>query len=201
MSALVRKVLVLNKTWTPIAVVTVRRAICLLFSVYDDDKPKAVIIDPTSAFQTFTWSDWSKIKPKNDEEVLRGTEVIFRIPEVILLNRYNKLPQTRTNFSRLGLFRRDNYTCIYCGKRPGSSSLTVDHLTPRRLGGQTEWTNVACCCLSCNIKKGGRTPEMAGMKLLWKPTKPKFSLVHGDVKIDSWSAFISEAYWNCELEN
>jgi 5-methylcytosine-specific restriction endonuclease McrA len=92
-------------------------------------------------------------------------------PAVIRLTRYVGRPATRPRLSRRAIHRRDAYTCQYCGAvvtRP-----TLDHVVPRRLGGGASWTNLVTACRECNERKGGRTPEQAGMPLRRQPTEPR----------------------------
>jgi 5-methylcytosine-specific restriction endonuclease McrA len=196
-----RQVLVLNKCWTPVGVVGMERAVALLFGCYKNGEPKARIIDPTSDFQTFTWADWSLLKPKEGEDFLRGVEVVFRVPKVILLSRYEKMPQQRVHFSRRTIYRMYHNVCQYCGKKYPTEELTIEHVVPRSRGGETSWTNCTLACVGCNARKANRTPEEAGMKLLTKPYKPKFSIFKGDQRIKEWDAFLGEAYWSVELDN
>ena len=196
-----RKVLVLNKCWTPVAVVPMHRAVTLLFSEYKNGEPKAKIIDPTTDFATYTWADWSALKPKEGEAFIQGVNAVFRVPEVLLLSKYDKMPQQRVHFSRRTIYRRDGNRCQYCGCRPGTEELTIDHVLPRAQGGITSWENCVLACVECNSRKANRTPEQAKMKLLSKPYKPKFTLFRGDYRVKSWEHFLGEAYWNVELEN
>jgi len=202
MNALVnRKVLVLNRGWTPIGVVTLEKAICLTVSTYSDETPKARILDPNQDFRLFTWQDWSQQKPGGNEETIRGAKQSYRIPEIILLTRYNKLPNQRTNFSRRTIYRRDGNTCMFCGRKPGTESLSIDHILPRSRGGKTTWENCVLACTDCNRKKGDRTPEEANMKLLRKPVKPKFSIYNGEYRCASWEDLLGISYWEVELQN
>ncbi len=196
-----RKVLVLNKGWNAIGVVTLERALVMLFSEYKDGQPKARIIDPTKDFQTFTWEDWSRLRPKNGEDHIKATNTIFRVPEVILLSKYDKLPQHKIHFSRRTIYKRDANTCQYCGCMPGTEELTIDHVLPRSRGGKTTWENCVLACVGCNSKKADRTPEEAHMKLRKQPKKPVIPLFKGDIRIKSWEAFLGEAYWLTELQN
>lgn len=200
-SVLNRKVLVLNKSWNAVGVATLKRAIILLFSEYANGEPKARIIDPTTEFQQYTWADWAALRPKDGEDYIPAGNVIFRVPEVILLSRYEKLPLQRINFSRRTLYRRDSNTCQYCGSQPGTEELTIDHIVPKSHGGKTSWENTVLACIKCNSKKANRTPEQAGMKLQRPPFKPKFNFFKGDVMINSWRSFVSEAYWSTELRD
>ncbi len=196
-----KKVLVLNKSWTPIGTVPLQRAIIMLFSE-DGRPPKAKIVEAES-YQTFTWEDWAKMQPAATDEVIRSANLVFRIPEVILLSKYDKIPAPKVHFSRRTLYKRDGMMCQYCGCRPGSEELTIDHVLPRAQGGVTSWENCILACVKCNAKKANRTPEQAGMKLLSQPKKPKVNLFRADMleRVDSWQAFLGAAYWNVELSN
>lgn len=196
------RVLVLNKNWTAVGTVSLQRAVTMLFSEYEDGTPKAKIIEPES-YQQMSWADWSKLKAGADDEVIRTANLSVRIPEVILLSKYEKLPRPKLHFSRRTLYKRDNYTCQYCYKRFASEELTIDHVTPRAQGGITSWENCVLACVSCNAKKANRTPKQCGMKLLNKPVKPKMNVFKCDMvkPIKSWEQFLGVAYWSVELEN
>jgi len=133
------------------------------------------------------------------------TTVSFTIkcPSVIRLLQYVNGRKHKVKFSRVNVFARDQYRCMYCGNSPGTANLTYDHILPRSKGGKTEWTNIATCCGACNTKKADRTPQEAKMALKHKPTKPvvppsnKF-LVGLPTTPESWLDFL---YWNVELEN
>lgn len=228
MSLASKKVLVLNKCWTAIGVVSLQRAIVLLFSEHANGTakgtPKARIIDPTLDFQTFNWSDWSKLKPAPGEDTIKGIGADFRIPEVIMLTEYDKLPQQKVHFSRKTIYRRDDFTCQYCNDKLTAEELTIDHIKPRSAGGQTTWENCVIACIPCNRQKANKllencirpknTPDYSVknqngwkgpniMKLKRTPKKPKFSVLRGDraTAPKSWEHFISKAYWEVELEN
>lgn len=196
-----RKVLVLNKGWNPIAVVSLERAMCLVCGTYKDGTPKARVLDAAQDFRLFTWEDWSKLKAGDGEAVIKGVKHDFRIPEIILLTRYNKLPQQRVHFSRRTIYRRDGNQCQYCGCRPGTSELSIDHVHPRCLGGKTTWENCVLACTNCNRKKADRTLDQCGMKLRKQPFKPKFTLYRGEYRCKSWEQILGVAYWETELES
>jgi len=106
------------------------------------------------------------------ERILRGVTFALRLPAVIRLTRYVSRKTPLVKFSRQNLYVRDSGRCQYCGASFEQKELTYDHVIPRSKGGQTEWTNVVTCCTPCNLKKGGRTPEEAGMPLMRKPRVP-----------------------------
>lgn len=196
-----RKVLVLNRGWNPIAVVTLERAMCLICSEYANGEPKARIMDPSTEFKLYTWADWAQLVPADGEEAIRSGKRNFRIPDIVLLSRYNKLPQQRVHFSRRTIYKRDGNMCQYCGIKPGTAELSIDHVLPRSRGGTTTWENCVLACTRCNKKKADRTPEECGMKLMRKPKKPHFTFYKGDYKCKSWEAILGVAYWETELQH
>jgi hypothetical protein len=172
-------------------------AIIKLFSTYGNGEPKARIIEPSS-YAAMTWDDWSKLKPLADDETIQGARMCFRIPEIILLSRYDRLPKRTVHFSRRNLYKRDQMTCQYCGATPGSQELTIDHVVPRAQGGQTTWENCVLACVDCNRKKADKTLKQAKMTLAKVPKKPPLRFFGADTlrPIKSWEAFLGAAYWN-----
>jgi 5-methylcytosine-specific restriction endonuclease McrA len=106
-------------------------------------------------------------------------------------------------FSRRNVFKRDHYTCQYCNVQPGTEELSIDHVIPRSHGGTSTWENCVLACVACNKRKADRTPQQAGMKLRRPPVHPTWKPLYAAhrVRIASWAKFISEAYWNVELED
>jgi 5-methylcytosine-specific restriction endonuclease McrA len=196
-----RKVLVLNKSWVAIGVITLENAIKKVSSSYKDGSPKAKIIDCVHDFASLTWEDWTKMRPSENEAGIKSVNATFRIPEVIQYTRYDKLPDQRVHYNRRTIYHRDGNRCQYCGIKKNGSELSLDHVKPKCQGGLTVWENIVVACIECNSKKAGRTPEEAGMKLLTLPKKPKYNFFFGEIRIKSWNQFISESYWNTELEN
>lgn len=201
-SVLTKPVLVLNKLWTPVRTVSLEVALNKICSTYADGTPKALIIHPES-MERMTWDDWSKLKVEATDEVIRGVNMHFKIPEVMLLSRYEKMPFPKVNFNRRTLYKRDNNQCQYCGATPGTDGLSIDHVVPRALGGGTTWTNCVLACISCNARKADKTLAQSGMRLRSVPKKPKFDIFKCDTKlrIKSWQNFLGEAYWSVTLEN
>jgi 5-methylcytosine-specific restriction endonuclease McrA len=195
MSALQKPVLVLNRNWQACHVVPVSRAFTLLW------KGVARIID-VEDYQSFSWEDWSQLRPKEGEPVIRSVNAQVRVPEVIALTRYDKLPTKSVTFSRRNIFKRDRGTCQYCGKQPAPDETTIDHVLPRAQGGVSSWANCALACLECNKRKADRTPQQAGMKLKKNPIQPTWKPLYAShhIRLESWAKFVSEVYWNAELE-
>ena len=190
-----RPTLVLNRNWQPVHVATVARALVLLWN------ESARVVDP-SDYQTYTWEDWSKLRPAEGERFIQAVRFRLRVPEVISLTDYDRLPAATVSFSRRNIFKRDHYTCQYCGQQPGMEELTLDHVIPRAQGGISRWDNGVLACLECNKQKADRTPEQAKMRLRRKPVQPGWNLQYAihQQRIESWSKFVSEAYWTVELE-
>jgi 5-methylcytosine-specific restriction endonuclease McrA len=192
-----RPVLVLNRNWQPVNVAPVARALVLLWN------GSARVIDASVAdYQTYTWEDWAKIDPKEGDLFIQSTSLRLCVPEVIVLDEYSGLPETAVTFSRRNLFKRDAYTCQYCHRQPGLEELTIDHVLPRSRGGETNWENCVLACVSCNKHKDNRTPREARMKLFKEPKRPNWRPMYASrtVRPESWRKFMSEAYWNVELE-
>lgn len=191
-----RPTLVLNRNWQPVNIATVARALVMLC------RGTVRVVDPAD-YQVYTWEDWSEQRPGRDELSIRSPGLRLRVPEVITLVRYDRVPNNCVTFSRRNLFRRDRYMCQYCGHQPGSEQLTIDHVVPRAQDGASSWENCVLACLECNLHKADRTPRQASMRLRKTPTQPAWNPLYAphDMRIESWSKFISEAYWNVELEH
>jgi len=139
--------LLLNSTFEPVKVVSWKKAIVM------------VLLEKVEVVEEY-------------DRMIRGISLGLRLPAVIRLNRYIKKRTPIIKFSRQNLYIRDGGRCQYCGSPFSHKELTYDHVIPRSKGGETEWTNVVTCCVKCNLKKGGRTPEEAGMFLIRKPKAP-----------------------------
>jgi len=165
--------LVLNASFEPIHFVSWQRAIQLLF------QGKAEVIEES-------------------EREIRTVRFSIRVPAVLRLITYIPLSKKRqiVRFSRENIFLRDNYQCQYCGKKLNKGHLTLDHVTPVVQHGKKSWENIVSSCKPCNQKKGGRTPHEAGMKLLRKPTQPRWlpksELYFGiTVTPEKWSTYLT----------
>ena len=144
-----KSVLVLNATFEPLSLVSVRRAVVLLLH------EKAELVEAT-------------------ERMLSSATRAFPEPLVIRLTRYVRLPHRSVPATRAGVMLRDAYTCQYCGMTPGRYELTVDHVVPRSKGGGHSWENLTTACKACNYKKGNQLLEDAQMKLIRKPFEPSY---------------------------
>lgn len=144
-----KQVLVLNASYEPLSLVSVRRAVVLLL------REKAELLEAT-------------------EQMLRSSSRTVAVPLVIRLVHYVRLPHRKVPATRAAVMLRDAFTCQYCGETPGRHLLTVDHVLPRSRGGSHDWTNLVTACTRCNQKKGSLTPEEANMQLIRKPFEPTY---------------------------
>jgi len=190
-------VLVLNRNYQPVQVTTVRRAFTLLYLGV------AKVID--EQYRLYEFQDWAQLSAAQ-HEAISTTSRSIRIPRVLVLTAYEHLPKGRVRFSRLNIYARDRDTCQYCGRTLPRSELNLDHVVPRSQGGRTSWENVVCSCIVCNLRKGGRTPEQAAMRLLRRPARPRWTpFFRGPtrrVTYREWLPFLNLAdlsYWNVEL--
>jgi 5-methylcytosine-specific restriction endonuclease McrA len=179
------RTLVLNRSWLAITTTTVRRAVCLLY------QDSAHAICPRT-YEVHDFDSWLSLEV-NGDACIRTVVRRVRVPEIIVLKAYDGLPQRTVAFSRRNLYRRDQFTCQYCGRRPGSVALTIDHVVPRSMGGRTTWENCVLACVECNKRKANRTAAEAGMRLKGLPRAPQWSW---DVELsvghrrDSWQHFL-----------
>ncbi len=204
-SSLNAHVLVLNRMWLAVRVTDARRA----FSLLVRNLAEVIRVDDGSytAHDFESWADLSAAREQFDGdqyEWVRTVRMRLAVPKVIRLFGYDRLPQQDVKLNRRNIFARDRNTCQYCGRHFSTAELSLDHILPRSQGGQSSWTNLVCCCVRCNAKKGGRTPEQAHMHLIRPPTKPRrnpvISLRLGSDKYASWRAFLDNAYWSVELK-
>ena len=201
-------VLVLNHHWMAIRVTDARRA----FSLLVRDLAEVIHVDNDN-YTSFNFADWTELSAARDRffaerpdhyEWVRTVRMHIAVPKVIRLMGYDRLPAQDVKLNRRNIFARDKNLCQYCGKHFPTSELSLDHVNPRSQGGGSTWENLVCCCVRCNAKKGGRTPDQAHMKLIRKPVKPRrnpvISLRMGSDKYASWRAFLDNAYWSVELK-
>lgn len=171
----VTMVLVLNALYIPISVVSPRHAVGMMMRGVAERVGEEIVA------------------------TLRSPSTVFEVPSVLRLKYYRDVPRRRIPWTRKGVFRRDGYTCIYCGARPGqkrggrvltAEDFTIDHIVPLSRGGESTWKNTACACRWCNRKKGNRLPQEAGMKLLWEPRAPRINYASLTTVPREWSSYI-----------
>ncbi len=178
-------VLVLNRSFLPIHITTVRRAFTMIY--------QGTALAVNGSYETFDFESWRRVEVDGEQGV-GIPDGSIRVPRVIVLRCYDRVPRRHVRYSRVNIFARDNFTCQYCGTRPHRSKLNLDHVIPRSLGGRTTWENVVCSCIDCNRRKGGRTPTQARLRLHRSPTKPTWTpmLTHigARVRYEEWRPFL-----------
>jgi 5-methylcytosine-specific restriction endonuclease McrA len=205
-SPLEASVLVLNKLFMAIHIISVRRAFTLLCK----DLAEVVSLED-GQFATYNFATWREVSEyrsryfrQEDDDWVRTVSSEIQVPRVIRLLGYEKLPKQTVKFNRRNIFARDNNQCQYCGRKYPTTELSLDHVVPRSQGGLSTWENIVCACVSCNVRKGGRTPKQAHLSLIRKPEKPKRSpllnLKMTHRKYQSWRTFLDNAYWSVELK-
>lgn len=202
-SALAARVLVLNRSYVAVRVVTVRRAFVMLYR----DSAEVIHVE-NGAYANYDFQTWCELSQLWTDESLRmaGADEVdwihavrFRIqaPRIIRLLRFDQVPRLAVRLNRKTLFARDGHRCQYCGQTYPLHQLSFDHVTPRSRGGKTCWENVVTCCLNCNSRKGDRTPSEAGMQLTQRPAKPKHNpvlkLTLGNPRYHVWQPFLGQS--------
>lgn len=196
-STLQTHVLAVNKLYMAVHVMSVRRAFCLLC------KGSAEVVNVEDgawiAYDFDSWRELSELRAaigeyRPSEEWIRSVSFEIQVPRVIRLLQYDRVPRNPVKFTRRNIFLRDEYRCQYCERKFGPGSLSLDHVVPRSRGGGTTWENIVTACLRCNVRKGGRTPEQASMRLLRRPFKPRRNPVFAHrltlMKYECWKPFL-----------
>lgn len=190
MAILQSKTLVLNRSFLPVHITTVRRACILVY------QGVARVVD--DRFQVFDLEGWCARGVEAGQEALGLVSRSMAVPRVVVLLGYDRLPRRSVRFTRQNVYARDRHTCQYCGRRLPRHELNLDHVVPRSQGGQSTWENIVCSCHVCNRRKGGRTPEQAGVRLLRRPTRPAWSpfLAHAAVtrRYHDWQVFLGPGF-------
>lgn len=136
------------------------------------------------------FKEWSELPIREYDDYVLGAKSVYRLPSVIICSRYDKIIHKKVIFpTKNNIWRRDKFICGYTGKILDKSSISTDHITPSSRGGENTWENLITCDKALNTWKGNRTPKECGLKLLWKPTKPKNGMIF-DTFRDEWDIFI-----------
>ena len=180
--------LVLDMSYMPVAKVNWQRAVTLLFL------GKVEVIE------------------EYEDREIKSVTFSIKMPSIVRFIKAFGSKKKAIKFTRENVLARDNSKCQYCGTTVERYKSTYDHVVPRAQGGKTIWENVVIACMDCNQKKGSKTPEQAGMKLLSKPVRPKKLPPHAKIsqmwkkgEPEAWKTFLRDVvasykYWNDELE-
>ena len=196
-SALSSSVLVLNKHFVPIRVVSGRRAFTLMCKNYAEAID--VVEDQFITWSMEAWLGHSlerERRPAEFDLFVQTPRMAILVPRVIRLLGYDKLPRREVKFNRRNVLARDENRCQYCGKRFSLAQLSIDHVVPKSRGGKSSWLNVVAACSPCNTRKGGRMPHEASMRLIKQPAVPKKNpLLEGKLRSRRyaiWGHFLGE---------
>lgn len=196
-NVLEQKVLLLNKAYAPVAVISARRALVKLYIGVAE-----VIAVEDGMYYNYDFEEWVEVSElrqqvsifTDGENIVRTSRLIILVPRILRLLSYSRVPSIPVKLTRKNIYIRDMNTCQYCGKQFPSERLNIDHVVPRSMGGKNTWTNLVCTCQECNTKKGNRTPHEAGMRLLRKPEKPYFNTLFDNTvptkKYEDWKHFL-----------
>lgn len=184
-------VLVLNRYWQPVQTCSVRRALHLLCVGH----ARVVQTDGENKFQTHDFGSWMDYSNSSDEgEFIHTVRLAVRVPNILVLGLYDKIPRLEVKFTRRNVFLRDQFTCQYCAKSLPEPQLNLDHVIPRQKGGRTTWENIVTSCVRCNTRKANKLPQEADMHPLHKPVaprwKPLFGIRENGLPAASWARFI-----------
>ena len=184
-------VLVLNRFWQPIHTCPVRRSLHLLCLGH----AQVVQVDGEERFNCHDLSSWiGYSNGYTDAEMIHGAQIVIRVPKIIVLAVYDRLPRLEVKFTRRNVFLRDKFTCQYCTAILPETQLNLDHVHPRAKGGQTTWDNIVTSCFRCNTRKGNKLPHEANMHPQCQPLAPRwrplFGMDESGLADESWNHFL-----------
>jgi 5-methylcytosine-specific restriction endonuclease McrA len=181
------QVLVVNRHLQAVHIATARRAFVLLWT----DVARAL----DEAWVAHDFDRWCSVEVRDGDIALGTSRGRIRVPRVVQLVTYDRMPRATVRLTRRNIFLRDAQTCQYCSRRASPRDLNLDHVMPRSRGGPMTWENVVCSCRTCNLRKGGRTPAEANMRLIRKPVRPRWSpilaLAFSPSRPPEWEPFLA----------
>lgn len=193
------QVLVLNKYYFPIAIESVQTIFGDIFSgskiplhiEYEVNSDNTVNLENVDYFTAIPdINEWLKLEIRSYDEYIQTSRGPIRIPQVVVCSTYDKVVYNKVQFpTKQNIFKRDNYTCVYTGKKLAKEDLSVDHVIPRSKGGDNTWENLVTCDRLVNSIKGSKTLGEAGLRLRYKPYKPTNGMVF-DIFKEDWTMFL-----------
>ncbi len=214
MSVLKNDVLWLNKSWLAHDTKTVEDSFSTVCS------ERGLFLDSESTPHDL--GSWINLPVEDGADFIQLTQKRIRVPEIMLLAEYNRIPVRNVVFCRRNVWRRDKGHCQYCGRQPAPDDITMDHIYPKSKGGLSSFENCVLCCTACNLKKGNRSLDRVGMRLQkpkrhsngeWstiyydRPKQPMWNPLYALRRRtfpESWAAFLKHfdeaLYWEVELE-
>lgn len=193
--------LCLNKLWQPIGVKSVREAFNELVSphcsalniVYKQKVDGSFDFNEVQEIQTLKWEDWIQLPIRQCDLEIRTSKLAIRVPTIIVSSRYSDVPIKRFRPTKNNIWLRDKGICQYSGKKLKPEEANIDHPFPKSRGGPNTWENMVLCHKEINSKKGNKTPEEAGLKLIKEPKEMKPILAYNYINFNNhidWNLFI-----------
>lgn len=185
-------VLVLNRLWQAVHVKTASEALSMMYT----DSATGLDIIGEDHMVPMKWRDWVNLPCSEDTPCIKTVNGSIRIPKVIVLCNFDRVPKKRPKFTLKGIWLRDGGVCQYTGKKLSNNEGNIDHVKPRSRGGPTNWTNCVLAHKDVNAKKANKTPEEAGLRLLKQPAAPKEMPITYYIKnkynIKEWDVFLKQ---------
>jgi hypothetical protein len=186
-------VLVLNRYWLPVDAITPAEAFCHLAT----GSARALRIEGPEVMEPLDWEAWRSQSVEGVQPTVGTPRGRVLLPTVIVLDRYARVPMIRLSFGLAGLWERDRGRCQYTGRLLHRSEATIDHVIPRSRGGANGWLNCVLSDRKVNHRKGNRTPEEAGLRLLSIPRAPRAipasARIRNPYQIEDWSYFLESS--------
>ena len=188
--------LVLNRHYQAVRVTSARNAFVMLYV----GRVRAL----DRSYESFDFQAWARTKPDEHDETIGMTSGQIRVPRLVMLSTYSRVPRAKVRLSRRNVFLRDGYQCQYCGVIPPTKDLNLDHVIPRSRGGGSSWDNLVTSCRSCNLRKGRELPDECGMIPRKHPVRPAWTaavhLVASPRRFPEWDPFLGGGEPNAKGE-
>lgn len=182
-------VLVLNKNWQPIDVTTPAEAFCQMVT----DVATALDIQGKDHLVPTRWKDWVNLSVREEDFSVGTPHGQVRVPTVIVLSKFSKMPIKRPKLTKQSLWERDKGTCQYTGKPLTPETANIDHIQPKSRGGASSWENLVIVDRTVNTRKANKTPSEAGLQLLKTPTRPApvpaMAMIRNAHNVPDWELF------------
>src|SRR6516165_9014640 len=192
MGNLEKQVLVLNRSWQPINVMTVQKALVMMST----DVATAMDFSDEGYFVPVRWKDWLELPVRDQDDGITTPSRVVRVPRVIIAIQFNKVPLKRPRLSLKNLRERDNHRCAYTQRVLKPDECSMEHVVPQSKGGATEWKNVVLADKRINNIRGNRTLKEAGLSLKIKPyepaAKPFHETMRSNLRFPEWEFFVKK---------
>lgn len=186
-------VLVLNRNWQAIGVKTPAEA----FGMMATGNATALQISGDDFMSPVRWEDWLKLPVRDGDNCIGTVHGPVRVPTVLVLARFDKVPKRRPKFCAKAIWERDGGVCQYTGRKLKPNEGNIDHVVPVSRGGKSTWDNCVLADKKVNSKKGSKLPDEAGLKLLRRPFAPRevpvTHLIRNTYKVQDWEMFLAHA--------